>query len=148
MLLHFYPISMKSINRVSILGRVVADPELKATKSGKSVSSFAIATNNEWYDSEGEVKKSADFHRIVSWGKLAELCSRHLRKGSPVFVEGRLTNRSYEGSDKNTHYITEIVLNDLHLVPFERSNQTADARSIAEEPVEASKEEAKELVAA
>ncbi|EKD92963.1 MAG: hypothetical protein ACD_28C00290G0002, partial [uncultured bacterium] len=73
---------------------------------------------------------------------------RHLRKGSPVFVEGRLTNRSYEGSDKNTHYITEIVLNDLHLVPFERSNQTADARSIAEEPVEASKEEAKELVAA
>ena len=78
MLLHFYPIYMKSINRVSILGHVVADPEIKVTKSGKSVSNFAVATNNEWYDSErGE--KSADFHRIVSW-KLAELCVRHLRK--------------------------------------------------------------------
>ncbi len=136
MLLHFYPIYMKSINRVSILGHVVADPEIKVTKSGKSVSSFAVATNNEWYDSEGEVKKSADFHRIVSWGKLAELCVRHLRKGSPVFVEGRLTNRSYEGADKNTHYITEVVLSDLHILRFEQDRKTVNTQDLAEQVVQ------------
>lgn len=122
---------MKSINRVSILGHVVADPELKSTKSGKSVLSFAVATNNEWFDSEGEVKKSADFHRVVAWEKLAEICAAHLRKGSPVFVEGRLTNRSYEGNDKMMHYITEVILNDLHLLRFEKDKQTLDTKELA-----------------
>lgn len=123
---------MKSINRVSILGHVVATPELKVTKSGKSVSSFAIATNNEWYDAEGEPKKSADFHRIVAWEKLAELCSNHLRKGSPVFVEGRLSNRNYEGSDNMTHYVTEVILKDLHLINFEKDRQTVDVKELEE----------------
>lgn len=145
MLLHFYPIYMKSINRVSILGHVVADPELKVTKSGKSVSTFAVATNNEWFDTEGEVKKSADFHRIVSWGKLAELCARHLRKGSPVFVEGRLTNRSYEGSDKNTHYVTEVVLSDVHILRYEQTRKTVDSEQLDDHAEK--EEEAKELAA-
>ncbi len=122
---------MKSINRVSILGHVVADPELKATKTGKSVLSFAVATNNEWFDAEGEVKKSTDFHRIVAWEKLAEVCSDHLRKGSPVFVEGRLTNRSYEGNDKMMHYVTEVILNDLHLLRYEKEKQTVDTKDLA-----------------
>lgn len=121
---------MKSINRVSILGHVVADPQIKVTKSGKSVSSFSIATNNEWYDDEGETKKSADFHRIVAWEKMAELCSNHLKKGSPVMVEGRLTNRSYEGADKNTHYITEVVLKDLYLFGMRKDRQTVDAEEL------------------
>jgi len=134
------PYLMKSINRVSILGHVVADPQIKSTKSGKSVSSFAIATNNEWFDGEGVLKKSADFHRIVAWERLAELCTQHLRKGSPVFVEGRLTNRAYEGNDKVMHYVTEVVLDDLHLIRYEKDRETVETKELAEE--------AKELVAA
>lgn len=124
---------MKSINHVSILGHVVADPQIKSTKSGKSVLSFAIATNNEWLDAEGTLKKSADFHRVVAWEGLAEICSKHLRKGSPVFVEGRLTNRAYEGADKIMHYVTEVVLNDVHLLRFEKEQQTVESKELAGE---------------
>lgn len=70
----FNPYIMKSVNRVTLLGHMVADPEVKSTKTQKSVSSFAIATNNEWYDAEGELKKSVDFHRVVAWEGLADLC--------------------------------------------------------------------------
>ncbi len=124
---------MKSINRVSILGHVVADPQLKSTKSGKSVLSFAIATNNEWYDGDGVLKKSADFHRTVAWGRLAELCNDHLRKGSPVFVEGRLTNRAYEGNDKVMHYVTEVVLDDVHLLRYEKDAKTVESEELSQE---------------
>lgn len=127
---------MKSINRVSILGHVVADPELKSTKSGKAVLNFAIATNNEWFDHEGVLKRSADYHRIVAWERLAEICAKHLRKGSPVFVEGRLTNRSYEGNDKLIHYITEVVLNDLHLIRYEKEKQGVDTKEMSSETKE------------
>lgn len=133
------------MNRVSILGHVVADPQIKSTKSGKSVSSFAIATNNEWLDQEGTLKKSADFHRVVAWEKLAEICSQHLRKGSPVLVEGRLTNRAYEGVDKIMHYVTEVVLNDVHLFKYEKDRQTVETQEFSTETGELRE---KELVAA
>lgn len=135
---------MKSINKVEILGHVVADPQIKSTKSGKSVSSFAIATNNEWLDQEGTLKKSADFHRVVAWEKLAEICAKHLRKGSPVLIQGRLTNRAYEGNDKMMRYVTEVVLNDVHLFKYEKERETVESQELAEE----ASEEAKELVAA
>lgn len=124
---------MRSINRVELLGHVVADPDLKSTKSGKSVLSFAIATNNEWFDHEGVLKKSADFHRVVAWERLAEICARYLKKGSPVFVEGRLINRSYEGQDKSVRYLTEVVLNEVHLIQFERNKQSVETKELAEE---------------
>ncbi len=134
---------MKSINKVEILGHVVADPQIKSTKSGKSVSSFAIATNNEWLDQEGTLKKSADFHRVVAWEKLAEICTKHLRKGSPVLIQGRLTNRAYEGNDKMMRYVTEVVLNDVHLFKYEKERETVESQELAEE----ASEEAKDLVA-
>ena len=116
-----------------ILGHVVADPEIKSTKSGKSVLSFAIATNNEWFDHEGTLKKSADFHRMVAWERLAEICAQHLHKGSPVLVEGRLTNRSYEGADKAMHYVTEVVLNDVHLMRYEKDQKSVESEELAAE---------------
>lgn len=122
---------MKSINKVQILGHVVADPQIKSTKSGKSVLSFAIATNNEWFDGEGTLKKSADFHRVVAWERLAEICAQHLRKGSPVFVEGRLTNRAYEGNDKIMHYVTEVVVDDVHLIRFEKEREAVETKELA-----------------
>lgn len=108
---------MKSLNRVTLLGNVTADPELKKTATTqKSVLTFAIATNNEWYDNEGVVQKTTDFHRVVAWERLAEICAKYLKKGSPIYLEGRLVNRSYEGKDNLRHYITEVVATDLRLL--------------------------------
>ena len=134
---------MKSVNRVTLLGHIVADPELKSTKAGKTVSSFAIATNNEWYDAEGELKKSADFHRVVAWEHLAELCGKFLKKGSPVYLEGRLTNRSYEGKDSLTHYITEVVATHVTLLQIAESKKNIEPKTL-----EAQTEDTRELVAA
>ncbi|QQR55105.1 single-stranded DNA-binding protein [Candidatus Peregrinibacteria bacterium] len=124
---------MKSINRVTFLGYIVADPEVKTTKNKKRVSSFVIATNNEWFDSEGELKKSVDFHRVVAWDHLAELSGKHLRKGSPIFLEGRLTNRSYEGKDKITHYITEVVANTITILQWQKERVHTEELSNQEE---------------
>lgn len=122
---------MKSINRVTFLGNIVADPQTKVTKSGRHVTTFAVATNNEWFDSEGELQKSVDFHRVVSWEGLAKVCAKYLKKGHPVYLEGRLTNRSYEGSDKIKHYMTEVVLNDVHILKWEEKSQSVEAEALA-----------------
>lgn len=123
---------MKSLNRVTLLGHLVANPDLKSTKSGKQVASFALATNNEWYDHDGELQRSVDFHRIVAWEKLADITGRFLSKGCPVLLEGRLTNRSYEGKDKMRHYITEVVVNNLHLLQWKKENNSVEAKELAE----------------
>lgn len=122
---------MRSINRVTFLGHIVADPEVKITKNQKKVSSFALATNNEWFDTEGELKKSVDFHRIVAWDHLAEVSGKYLRKGSPILLEGRLTNRSYEGKDKSMHYVTEVVATDVHLLKWEAQEKAVRSEELA-----------------
>ena len=110
---------MKNINRVTLMGHIVNDPEIKKTKTGISVTSFSLATNNEWRDNEGNLKKSADFHRIVAWEKLAEIVCKYLKKGSPIYLEGRLTNRSYEGKDKINYFVTEIQAKDINILKWD-----------------------------
>lgn len=127
---------MKSINRVTFLGHIVADPQLKTTKNQKRVVTYAIATNNEWLDSEGELKKSVDFHRVVAWDKLADICSKYLHKGTPVYLEGRLTNRSYEGNDHMTHYITEVVAQSVTLLEWHQGKQTVEMADLEDTEVE------------
>ncbi len=122
---------MKSINRVTLLGNIVADPQSKVTKSGKQVTTFAVATNNEWFDSEGELQKSVDFHRIVAWEKLADLCSKYLKKGHPIYVEGRLSNRSYEAADKTKRYITEVNLKEVHILKWESEKSSVQTEELA-----------------
>lgn len=122
---------MKSVNRVTVLGHVVADPELKSTKSGKSVSSFAVATNNEWFDADGVLQKSVDFHRVVAWEGLAELCAKYLFKGSPVYLEGRLSNRAYEGKDKIQRFVTEIILNKLNILKWKEESKAVEIKELA-----------------
>ncbi len=102
------------LNKVSLIGNLAGDPEAKSLPSGQSIALFSIATNYNWKDVKTKEKKSrADFHKVVAWGKLAEIISTYLKKGSKVFLEGRLQNRSYEDKDKNKKYITEIVASDL-----------------------------------
>lgn len=100
-----------------LMGNLTADPELRKTKTGKSVVTFSLATNNEWFDNEGELQKTSDFHRVVAWEGLAEVSKKYLKKGSAVFLEGRLSNRSYEGKDKIRRFVTEVVATSLHLMP-------------------------------
>lgn len=112
---------MKNINRVTLMGHIVADPEEKKTLSGKSISTFAIATNNEWLDEQGVLQKSVDFHRLVAWESMSNLVSQYIKKGTPVFLEGRLTNRAYESADKVRRFVTEVVVQSLHILRFQEN---------------------------
>jgi len=122
---------MRSVNRTTFLGHVVAKPELRKTNNDKSVTSFAVATNNEWFDQDGIKQKSVDFHRIVCWEGLAEVCAKHLEKGSPVYIEGRLSNRSYEGKDKMKHYVTEVTASAVHILKWKEGNTVVQTEELA-----------------
>ena len=110
----------RSWNRVELIGNLTRDPELRYTPSGAAVCTFGVATNRT-YVSEGEKKEEVDFHRCVSWNKLAELCNQLLKKGNKVFISGRLQTRSWEGADGQTRTVTEIVIEDM-IVLTPRSN--------------------------
>lgn len=103
----------RSLNKVELIGNLTRDPELRYTPAGTAVCTFGLATNRQWTTGEGEKKEEAEFHRIVSWNKLAELCAQLLTKGRKVYVEGRLQTRRWTGQDGNERTTTEIVINDM-----------------------------------
>lgn len=107
---------MKSLNKVQLIGHTTADPELKYTPTGSAVCNFTIATNRNWTTETGEKKEEADFTRCVAWNKLAEICGQYLKKGKKVYVEGRLSTRSWQDKDGQTKYMTEVVLTDVILL--------------------------------
>jgi len=106
----------RSLNKVTLIGNLTRDPELRYTPQGTAVVTFSIATNRQWKTDSGDTKEDAEFHRIVAWDKLAEICSQLLKKGSKVYVEGRLQTRQWqtkEGQDRTT---TEIVISEMMLL--------------------------------
>jgi len=124
----------RSLNRVQLIGNLTRDPELRYTPSGTAVCSFSIATNRSWTTDTGEKHEEADFHRIVAWNKLAELCSQFLLKGRKVYVEGRLSTRSYNAQDGTPKSITEIVISDMILLDSRRQESTVAAEEAEEKP--------------
>ena len=107
---------MGSVNKVILLGNLGRDPELKYTPSGSAVANFTIATNETWKDKEGQKQEHTEWHRIVVWGKLAEICGEYLHKGRQVYIEGALRTRTYkdrEGVEKN---ITEIRADNMVMI--------------------------------
>lgn len=104
---------MNSLNKAQVIGNLTRAPELKKTTGGQSVCTLGVATNRYWTDSNGQKKDEAEFHNIVCWGKLAEICAEYLKKGVKVFFEGRLQTRSWEDEAGAKHYRTEIVANDM-----------------------------------
>ncbi|MBU1132664.1 MAG: single-stranded DNA-binding protein [Patescibacteria group bacterium] len=102
----------RNLNKVMLIGNLTRDPELRFTPQGNAVSSFVVATNREWV-SQGEKKQSVDFHNVVSWNKLAEICGELLKKGMRVYVEGRLQTRDWEDTDGKKRYKTETVIDDM-----------------------------------
>ncbi len=96
-----------------IIGNLTRDPELKQTPSGQPVCSFGVATNRTWKNQQGERQEQVEYHNIVAWGKLAEICGQYLQKGKKVYVDGRLQTRDWEGQDGVRRYRTEIVADNM-----------------------------------
>lgn len=122
--------SVRSLNKVMLIGNLTRDPELRYTPSGTAVCSFGVATNRAWTTDGGERKEETEFHRIVSWNKLAELCSQLLSKGRKVFVEGRLQTRSWQGQDGTQRTTTEIVIDDMIVLDSRRVEMTSGTTAI------------------
>jgi single-strand DNA-binding protein len=101
------------LNKVMLIGRLTRDPELRSTPSGKSVASFSIATSRQWTDAQGQKQKQSEFHNCVVWGKLAEVAQQYLRKGSQLYLEGRLQTRDWTGQDGVKRYRTEVVADNF-----------------------------------
>ena len=106
----------KGLNRVQLIGNVGKDAELRQTASGTAVANFSVATNESWKDKEGVLQEKTEWHNVVAWARLAEICGEYVKKGGKVYVEGRLTTRSYEDKEGVKKYATEIVANDLILL--------------------------------
>ena len=121
----------RSLNRVQLIGNLTRDPELRYTPSGTAVCSFGLATNRSWTTDTGEKHEEAEFHNIVSWNKLAELCSQFLVKGRKVYVEGRLSTRSWQGQDGQQRNRTEVVIDDMILLDSRRVGEETSASAAA-----------------
>lgn len=104
---------MYSLNRAQLIGNLTRDPELRTTASGQSVVNFGVATNRQFKDASGEKQEQVEFHNVVAWGKLADICSQYLGKGKKVFIEGRLQTREWEGQDGAKRKSTEIVADNM-----------------------------------
>ena len=133
---------MSGLNKVMLIGRLGNDPEIRYTPDGTAVANFSIATSEEWKDkNSGEKKERTEWHRIVAWRKLGELCGEYLSKGRQVYIEGKLQTRSWE-KDGVTRYTTEIVASDVQFLGAKDSanaggsyiNQPASGESAAGVP--------------
>ncbi len=131
---------MSGINKVILVGHLGQDPEVRYTPSGVAVANFSIATSEEWTDkNSGEKQKRTEWHRIVAWRRLGEICGEYLHKGRQVYIEGRLQTRAWEDRDGNKRYTTEIIANQMQMLgsPADRGGraQSMDERFPVEEPI-------------
>lgn len=111
------------LNRAMIIGNLTRDPELRTTSGGQTVATFGVATNHSWTDASGQKQEKAEFHNVVAWGKLAEICGQYLTKGRKVYVEGRIQTRDWEGQDGQKKFRTEIVTETM--IMLDRGNGQA-----------------------
>ncbi|OGC91811.1 hypothetical protein A3D85_01490 [Candidatus Amesbacteria bacterium RIFCSPHIGHO2_02_FULL_47_9] len=113
----------RSLNKVMLIGNLTRDPEMRYTPQGTAVCTFGIATNRSWVTDSGDKKEETEFHRIVAWNKLAELCSQLLYKGRRIYVEGRLQTRQWTGQDGQPRTATEIVIEDMLVLDARRQGE-------------------------
>ena len=104
------------VNKVILVGNLGADPDMRYTQSGAGVCELRLATNESWTDRNGQKQERTEWHRIIVWGKRAEICSKYLSKGRQIYVEGRLQTRSWDDKDGNKRYTTEIIANDVQFL--------------------------------
>jgi single-strand DNA-binding protein len=104
------------VNKVILVGYLGADPDMRYTPSGQGVCEMRVATSESWNDKNGQRQERTEWHRIVVWGKRAEVCSKYLSKGRQVYIEGRIQTRTYDDKDGNKRYITEIIAADVQFL--------------------------------
>ena len=130
---------MAGVNKVILIGRLGRDPEVRYTPSGVAVANFSIATSEEWKDKDtGEKQERTEWHKIVAWRRLGEICGEYLHKGKEVYIEGKLQTRPWEDRDGNKRYTTEVVANVMQMLGAagkEGKVQSADNKFSTEEPV-------------
>lgn len=133
---------MSGVNKVIIVGRLGADPEVKTISAGTTVTRLNVATSEAWTGKDGQKQERTEWHRITVWGKLAEICGKHLSKGRQVYVEGRLQTRSWEDPQGQKRYATEVVANTVQFLGSNNqersstssSNNTQDFQDFGPEP--------------
>ena len=118
----------RGLNKVLIIGNLGRDPEMRYTPSGKPVTSFSVAVSRGWTTSGGERREATEWFNVVAWGNLAEVCNQYLRKGSRVYVEGRLQTRSWDDPDGQRHSRTEVVANEMVILDSRAGVEIEDLR--------------------
>lgn len=137
---------MFGINKVTLIGNLGADPEVRKTANQQTVTQFSLATSESWINKEGERQEKTEWHRIVIWGKLAETCAKHLAKGRQVFIEGRLQTRSWETEQGQKRFTTEVIANQVLFLGrppqnISKEETDADVSSYKKEPAFTEKSE-------
>ena len=125
---------MASVNKVILVGNLGADPELRYTSGGRGVANFRIATSRQWTSKDGEKHEETEWHRIVTWDKLAEICGEYLKKGSSVYIEGRLQTRSWEDQSGAKRWSTEVVANEMKMLGGRQTPGEERSSSSSPEP--------------
>ncbi|MFA4818741.1 MAG: single-stranded DNA-binding protein [Patescibacteria group bacterium] len=120
---------MNYLNKAMILGNITRDPESRTTPQGTNVTTFSVATNLRWVNAAGERQEKTEYHNVVAWRKLGEICAQYLKKGAKVFIEGRIQTRSWDDAQGQKHWRTEIIADNM--IMLDRANAPA-----AESPVE------------
>lgn len=138
---------MSGINKVILVGRLGADPEMKKTSTRQTVTRLNLATSENWVNRDGERQEKTEWHRIVVWGKLAETCAQHLSKGRQIYVEGRLQTRSWETEKGEKRFSTEVVANQvLFLGPgISKQKEKEENKNTPYQPEEAFDTKAEDL---
>ena len=121
------------------MGNLAADPEMRETSTGKAVANFSIATNRQWKDEEGKKISATDYHKVVAWKRLGEICGEYLKKGSSIYLEGTLKNRSYETKEGDKRYLTEIVARNIKFLNLKKDKDGNPKASI--DPVDPKEDE-------
>ncbi len=135
----------RNLNKVMLIGNLTRDPEVRYTPQGNAVASFVVATNREW-KVNGETKQVADFHNVVAWNKLAEICGQLLNKGTKVYIEGRLQTRNWDDTTGVKRYKTEVVVDDMIVLTPKAGSTEGEEGSYSEAaPVEGSAASASEF---
>ncbi len=127
-----------SLNQAQIIGNLTKEPDVRQTPNGSTVATFTVATNYTWKDSNGQKQEKAEFHNVVAWGKLAEICQNYLNKGQKVYIQGRLQTRDWEAEDGSRRYKTEIIAdNMIMLSSSSQSSSQGSYNNQQQEPAKA-----------
>lgn len=121
-----------SVNKVILVGNLGKDPEVRYTPSGAAVASFSLATTERYKDKDGKAQEKTEWHNIIAWRQLAEICGKYLHKGKQVYIEGKIQTRSYDDRDGNKRYVTEIVADQMQMLGSAGSGENQNSGNRAQ----------------